>query len=60
MESAGRVAFGAGAKGPDCFAGDAPNATLSILSQDDITNVVVVLSDPALEGDTMSYSVEIL
>lgn len=47
-------------KGDDSFAAVPPNATLSILSADDIVNVVVVLSNPVLQGDAMSYHVEIL
>ena len=47
-------------EGEDSFADNPPNATLSILSEDDITDVVVVLTNPALEGDTLSYDVEVL
>jgi len=31
-----------------------------ILNEDDIANIVVVLRIPALDGETMSYNVEIL
>jgi hypothetical protein len=47
-------------EGDDSFAGDPPNAVLSIFTEDEIHDVVVVLSDPALDGDQMSYSVDIL
>jgi hypothetical protein len=33
---------------------------LSIFTEDEINDVVVVLSDPALDGDQISYSVDIL
>jgi hypothetical protein len=47
-------------EGDDSFAGDPPNAVLSIFSEDEVNDVVVVLQDPALVGDQMSYQVEIL
>ena len=47
-------------EGPDSFAENPPNADLSILGEDDITNIVVVLTNPALEGDVWTYNVEIL
>jgi hypothetical protein len=47
-------------EGDDSFAADPPNANLSILSETDITNVVVELTNPAMTGEGMSYSVEIL
>lgn len=47
-------------EGDDSFADDPPNAVLSIFTEDEIHDVVVVLSDPALDGDQMSYSVDIL
>jgi hypothetical protein len=47
-------------EGDDSFADDPPNAVLSIFQADEVNDVVVVLSDPALDLDDMSYSVEIL
>ena len=52
--------FDSWGEGPDSFADDPPNAVLSIFTEDEINDVVVVLSDPALDGDQMSYSVDIL
>jgi hypothetical protein len=46
--------------GDDSFADDPPNAVLSIFSEDEVNDVVVVLQDPALDGDRFSYQVEIL
>jgi hypothetical protein len=46
--------------GDDSFASDPPNAVLSIFSEEEVNDVVVVLKDPALDGDQMSYQVEIL
>ena len=46
--------------GDDSFADDPPNAVLSIFTEDEIHDVVVVLGNPALDGDQMSYNVEIL
>jgi hypothetical protein len=47
-------------EGDDSFASDPPNAVLSIFSEEEVNDVVVVLQDPALVGDQMSYQVEIL
>ncbi len=47
-------------EGDDSFADDPPNAALSIFTEDEINDVIVVLSDPQLDGDQLSYSVEIL
>jgi hypothetical protein len=52
--------FASWGEGDNSFADDPPNAVLSIFTEDEINDVVVVLSDPALDGDQMSYSVEIL
>ena len=52
--------FDSWGEGDDSFADDPPNAVLSIFTEDEINDVVVVLSDPALDGDQMSYSVDIL
>jgi hypothetical protein len=47
-------------EGDNSFADDPPNAVLSTFSDDEINDVVVVLRDPALDGDQFSYQVEIL
>ncbi len=52
--------FDSWGEGDNSFADDPPNAVLSIFTEDEINDVVVVLSDPALDGDQMSYSVDIL
>ncbi len=46
--------------GHDCFAGDPPNAALSLLSGDKEEEIVVVLQNPRLEKDRLVYDVEIL
>ena len=46
--------------GEDSFADDPPNAVLSTFSEEEVNDVVVVLQDPALDGDRFSYQVEIL
>ena len=45
--------------GDDSFADDPPNAVISIFSEDEIQDVVVVLSEPTLDGDQMSYKIDI-
>ena len=52
--------FDSWGEGDDSFVEDPPNAVLSIFTEDEIHDVVIVLSDPALDGDQMSYMVEIL
>jgi len=49
-------------EGEDNFADDPPNAALSVFSHDgdEIHDIVVVLKDPALNGDVMTYNVEVL
>jgi hypothetical protein len=47
-------------EGDDSFAADPPNAVLSTFSKDEVTDVVVVLQNPVLDGDRFSYQVEIL
>jgi hypothetical protein len=46
--------------GDNSFADDPPNAVLSIFSEDDVNDVVVVLQNPALDAGSLSYQVEIL
>jgi hypothetical protein len=52
--------FDSWGEGDDSFAGDPPNAVLSIFSEEEVSDVVVVLQEPALVGDQMSYQVDIL
>ena len=46
--------------GQDCFAGDPPNAALSLLSGQKEEEIVVVLRNPRMEKDGLVYDVEIL
>ena len=49
-------------EGDNSFAADPPNAVVSTFSNDDETpsEAVVVLRDPALSDDTLTYRVEVL
>ncbi|MFO1423507.1 MAG: hypothetical protein U1F70_07610 [Candidatus Competibacteraceae bacterium] len=47
-------------EGKDSFLSDPPNATLSILGSGKVTDVVVVLRDPVLKGDELSYDIRVL
>ena len=47
-------------KGKDSFLSDPPNATLSIVNEDQVNDVVVELRDPILKGDELSYNVRVL
>jgi hypothetical protein len=48
-------------EGPDSFAKDPPNATLSILEgKDDIENIVVILQNPQLKGSRLTYTIKVL
>ncbi len=50
------------AAGNDSFAADPPNATVSVLSRDgsDVLDAVVTLNTPKMEGDNLSFNVEVL
>ncbi|MGK9167633.1 hypothetical protein KXR53_15115 [Inquilinus limosus] len=50
------------APGRGTFAKDPPNATVSMLASDAsrVSDVVVVLKDPKLDGDTLTFNVEVL
>ncbi len=50
------------ASGSDSFAKDPPNATVSVLSNDgaSVADVVVTLKSPKLEGDTLTFAVDVL
>jgi hypothetical protein len=47
-------------QGEDSFASNPPNAVLSIFQPDEVHDVVVVLTEPELNGSDLSYQVEIL
>jgi len=47
-------------KGDDSFAANPPNAVLSIFHPDSVADIVVELTEPALEGNDLSYAVKIL
>jgi hypothetical protein len=47
-------------KGKDNFQSNPPNADVSILEGTQLKQVVVVLQDPVLQGDSLSYTVKIL
>lgn len=47
-------------KGKDSFLSDPPNATLSVVNENKVSDVVVVLRDPELKGNDLSYSVRVL
>jgi hypothetical protein len=44
-------------EGKDSFTSDPPNATLSIFSGDSVSNVVVVLRNPRISGNDLTYDV---
>ncbi len=46
--------------GKDSFLSDPPNADLSILEGNTLQQVVVVLKDPVLEGDSLTYTIEVV
>lgn len=47
-------------KGADNFAGNPPNATLSVFGAKEASSIVVVLTNPKLDRNTLSYTVKIL
>ena len=47
-------------KGADNFAASPPNATLSVFGAKEVSSVVVVLTSPKLDRNTLSYTVKIL
>lgn len=50
------------AEGSDSFAKDPPNATVSVLAKDgaSVADVVVTLRSPKLEGETLTFAVDVL
>lgn len=47
-------------EGKDSFLKDPPNATLSFLEDKDMADAVVVLHEPILDGDDLTYKVQII
>jgi hypothetical protein len=47
------------AQGPDNFAENPPNALLSMFDDDAVNDVVVILSDPQLDGTDLSYAIDL-
>jgi hypothetical protein len=47
-------------QGSDSFTADPPNATLSVFSGDTVSNLVVVLRNPHISGDDLTYEVRSL
>jgi hypothetical protein len=46
--------------GKDSFAKNPPNADVSIIDGDTMRQVIAVLQDPVLEGETLRYKVKVL
>jgi hypothetical protein len=46
-------------EGRDSFKSDPPNADVSVLEGNTLRQVVVVLRDPVLEGDNLTYTVSV-
>lgn len=46
--------------GKDSFLSDPPNADLSILEGNSLKQVVVVLKDPVLDGENLSYTIDVI
>ncbi len=47
-------------EGKDSFKSDPPNADISFLEGGNLTQIVVVLQDPELNGDDLTYTVKVL
>jgi hypothetical protein len=58
MKTAAFVPFWS--KGKDSFLSDPPNADISLLEGDQLRQIVVVLRDPVLQGDSLTYTVNVL
>ena len=54
------TAYSWGRTGDDSFVVDPPNATLSILEEGEMANVVVTMSDAVIQGNSISFAVNIL
>lgn len=49
-----------GRSGEDSFVADPPNATLSILEEGEMANVVITMSDAVIDGDAINFAVDVL
>jgi hypothetical protein len=58
MKTAAFVPFWS--QGKDSFLSDPPNADLSILEGNTLRQVVVVLREPVLTGDSLAYTVQVI
>jgi hypothetical protein len=58
MKTAAFVPFWS--KGKDSFLSDPPNANISILEGDQLRQIVAVLHDPVIQGDSLTYTVRVL
>jgi hypothetical protein len=58
MKTAAFVPFWS--EGKDSFLSDPPNADISIVEDGTLRQVVVVLQDPVIEGDSLHYTVRIV
>jgi hypothetical protein len=58
MKTAAFVPFWS--KGKDSFLSDPPNADISILEGNQLRQIVAVLQDPVLQGDSLTYTVKVL
>jgi hypothetical protein len=58
MKTAAFVPFWS--EGKDSFLSDPPNADISILEDNKLRQVVAVLHDPVLQGESLSYTVKLL
>ena len=47
-------------EGKDSFTADPPNATLSVMNKDAVSNAVVVLRNPRLNGEDLTYDIRTL
>jgi hypothetical protein len=47
-------------KGKDSLLSDPPNADISVVEGDKLRQFVVVLQDPVLQGDSLTYAVKVL
>ncbi|WP_324353878.1 hypothetical protein [Methyloceanibacter sp.] len=47
-------------EGKDSFKSDPPNADVSIVDGETLTQTVVELTDPVLDGDNLSYTVKLI
>lgn len=54
------VEFWIEGKGKDSFEKDPPNATLSVVTEDEATDVVLTLMNPVLENGSLKYDVKII